>query len=144
MLRRLTLCVLLLAALVVSLSAVGTVTVTNTSPARGIVRYTLAWTSDASGDVNANTLPIVTGRLIKAELVPGSTTPTDLYDVQLQDANNVDLLSGAGGNQSNTSSEVVLFDPPLFHDTPGDLELVVSNAGNAKTGTVYVWVEIVQ
>lgn len=143
--RRLLTVFALVGALTVNLMAAGTVTMTSArsgTATPGIMKYTIAWTSDAAGAVNGNTLAIRTGRIIKAEIVPasGGTQPTDLYDLELQDGRDVDLLAGAGANQSNAAAEIALFNPPLYVDD-ASLELVVANAGNAKGGTVLVWVE---
>lgn len=104
-------------------------------------KYTLSWTSDASGNVTSNTSAIRVGNVFKIEIVPngGGTQPTNLYDVTLLDANSVDLLSGVGADQSNAASKVFVFDPQMWHDDTA-LTLTVANAGNAKGGTVYLWV----
>ena len=140
--RTLALILALLALAASTLYAVGTIVVTEAMNAPlGMARYTLDWASDASGDVNGTTTTLPIGYLVKVEIFPDAagTQPTDLYDVQLQDAKDVDLLASAGTNQSIAASEVILFDPPIYIDDSG-LELVVSAAGNAKGGIVYVWV----
>jgi hypothetical protein len=128
-----------------SLQAVGTVVVT-TRPLADIraVKYTLVWTSDASGDVSGNTAAlavIALGDLYQIQFIPnaGGTAPTTLYDVVLNDAAGVDFLAGAGANLSATVSTVVRPASPLLHDGTGTLNLVVSNAGAAKGGTVILW-----
>ena len=122
--------------------AAGTVTVAHTA-AGSVTRYAIDWTSDASGDVNGTTMAITRGFLIKVEIVPdaGGTQPTNLYDVKLQDENDVDLLSGNGQEQSNADADAIVFRAPIYHDADDDLELIVQNAGNAKGGTVYLWVQ---
>lgn len=133
-------------ALAAPASAAGSITVTSTSVGANEVQYSLAWTSDGSGDVSGHTLNIVRGYLLHVEFVPGSgaTQPTDLYDVQLQDRFNLDLLNDGttaqGGNLSNANPKAVQWNPRWYHDGLGSLELVISNAGNAKTGTVYLTV----
>lgn len=104
--------------------------------------YTIAWVSTAGGAVSGNAYAIVApGRLRQARFIPNgsATQPTDQYDVTLVDANGVDLLGGAGANLSNSPSDVSnwkVCDPSPILLTTDTLDLVVANAGNAKTGTV--------
>lgn len=127
---------------VVPLAAVGARTVTEDRITPTITRYTIAWTSSAGGAVSANPFSIGTGRrLLSVRFVPGSggTQPSDQYDVTLV-TNSVDVLAGGGANLSNSTPTIQQWDPPLFHDG-ASLDLVVANAGNAKTGTVVLYVE---
>lgn len=122
--------------------AVGTVTVTTTtlSDVRA-VKYSLAWTSDASGNVNTNPQTFRQGVLIQVKYIPngGGTAPTDLYDVTLTDPNGVDFLAGGGANLSATVSTTVHPALPLLYDGTVTLDLVVTNAGVSKGGTVNLW-----
>lgn len=133
-------------ALAAPASAAGSITVTSTSVGSDEVQYSLAWTSDAAGAVSGTQLNIRRGRLLHIEFVPstGGSQPTDLYDAQLQDRFDVDLLNNGttaqGGNLSNATAKIIQWNPPLYYDGLGSLELVISNAGNAKTGTVYLTV----
>lgn len=104
-----------------------------------VVRHTFAWTSDASGNVSYAGQAIASGRLIAVRIVPGASAsqPSDQYDVELRDDDGIDLLGGEGANQSNSTGSVFSFDPPLFQDHR--MGIVVSNAGNAKSGTVEVY-----
>lgn len=144
--RKLLLACALLLGLAAPASAAGSITVTSTTVGSSQVQYSLAWTSDAAGAVSGHALDIRRGFLLHVEFVPGSggTQPTDLYDAQLQDRFDVDLLNNGttaqGGNLSNATSKIVQWSPPLYYDGRGSLELVISNAGNAKTGTVYLTV----
>lgn len=136
-------------ALVLALSApvhaVGTVVVTTTYVGFNVTQYQLAWTSNASGAVSANPLAI-RGHLLGVKFVPGAggTQPTDLYDATLVDVESLDILNAQAANLSNVTGRYFLFDPRFF--VPGGpggqtLDLVIANAGNAKTGTVYIWVQ---
>jgi hypothetical protein len=123
--------------------AAGSIVLTATAVTRNVTKYQMAWTSDASGNVSGNATSLIgPGYIIKAEFVPGAggTQPTNLYDVVFNDANGVDLLNAAGADLSNATSKLIQFNPPLYHDGATALDLVVSNAGNAKTGTLYLWV----
>lgn len=120
----------------------GTVVVTPVSIGASLTRYDLVWTSDASGDVSANLFDVWRGRLIQIKFVPdgGATAPTDLYDVTLVDEDSVDLLDGRAANLSATAGSYLQWDPPIFMDGTQQLDLVIANAGNAKGGTVSLWV----
>ena len=128
----------------------GTVTATSTRLAGGVRRTTLAWTSDASGAVSGTSTSLAAGTVVGVAFTPGSggTQPTDLYDVTLLCADHsVDALGGEGANLSNaaaTHKQPMVsnagtsgFARPWLH--PGNYQLVVANAGNAKTGTVEVF-----
>jgi hypothetical protein len=67
-----------LAALVLALAlaaqvyAAGTVAMTEADPVNGVVKYTITWTCDASGNVNGNALRIKSGKVIQSQFVPGT------------------------------------------------------------------------
>lgn len=130
-----------------SLSAVGTVTVTTGSTRlsnEGVSRYTIEWTSDASGAVSGNTAAlsqITRGYLLQVRFEPssGGTQPSDGYDATLVDAGGFDLLDGNGSDLSNSSTDYAVWNPRMFVD--GALDLVIANAGSAKKGTVTIWVQ---
>lgn len=125
------------------LQAVGTVTVTG--PFNGV--YTIAWTSNASGAVSGNSFPVLLGEIKQVKFVPasGGTQPTDLYDVTLVDADGLDVLNGMGANLSNASPALItslgVWTAAPAASSPVTFDLVVANAGNAKSGTVYLMVK---
>ena len=121
-----------------SLFAAGSVVVTSTTLGSGISQYTVAWTSDASGAVSGNLLTVRRGRVVQVKFRPGSggTQPTDLYDATLVDPDSVDLALGNGANLSNATSKLSTQTPGPYFNGEGRLDLVIANAGNAKTGTV--------
>jgi hypothetical protein len=124
-------------------AAAGSVTTTAISVgSSGTTRYALAWVSSAGGAVSGNALGVRAGYIYQVQFVPdgGGTQPTDLYDVLLNDPRSVDLLISAGANLSQTTSKLVQIVPAIYYDGVGDLDLVISNAGASKGGTVYVWV----
>lgn len=146
MIRRLSLAVaLLVLCWQANTHAVGTTTVTVAAIGNGdVVKYTIAWVSDASGNVTANTAAmdaVRLGYIHQVKYVPDAagTQPTDLYDVTLVDANAVDLLAGGGANLSNATSTQVMINPAPFYDHTGTLEFKVANGGNAKGGTFIMW-----
>jgi hypothetical protein len=140
--RLLALTFALVALISVQPHAAGTLTVTTADLGGGVTRYTLAWTSTAGGAVSSNAFSVKRGDLIQAKFVPGSPTPSNLYDVTLVDQDGFDVLDGLGANLSNTSPSVIAGPtPPIgFVDGTQTLDLVVANAGSAKAGTVTLWV----
>jgi hypothetical protein len=135
---------LLLLLLQASPQAVGTVTITTTllSDVK-VVKYSLAWVSDASGAVSGNPATLRMGSVIQIKYIPdgGGTAPTALYDVTLVDVHGIDFLAGGGANLSATASTLVRQTTPLFHDGTSTLDLVVANAGVSKGGTVQLWIQ---
>ena len=120
----------------------GTATLTTTVAARTTKKYSIAWTSTAGGAVSDNAISIDPGGyVVQVKIVPGATTPTDLYDVTVLDADSVDILSTRGGDRLAASGEIFQFDPPLFIPARGTLDVNITNAGNAKTGRVDIFVE---
>lgn len=106
-----------------------------------IKKITYEWTSDAAGDAELETAQAYTGTIERLVTVPGTggDQPTNLYDVEIQDEDDVDVLMGAGEDRSNTGTEQA---------SAGDLgivgystlTLVVANAGDGNTGTVHLYV----
>lgn len=134
---------LVLLALPLIASAAGTVTVTTIATGRAQnPRHSIAWVSTAGGAVSGNALGISPGWIIGVQFVPdgGGTAPTTLYDVVLNDARGVDILLGGGADLSATLSHYVRLYPEFYHDGVAELDAVVSNAGNAKGGTILLWV----
>jgi hypothetical protein len=121
-------------------AAAGSITVS--SSGGSVATYTVTWTSSAGGAVSGNPVTLKAGHITQVELVPGSagTQPTDLYDVLLNNANAVDFLIGGGANLSNATPKLLQINPPLYHNGSATFDLVISNAGNAKTGTIVITV----
>ncbi len=126
--------------------AAGTNTITTVTAIRPM-RVSFAWTSNASGAVNGTLTGKLGGVISRVVFVPGATTaqPTDLYDVTLLDEHGMDVLAGKGANLSNATSTQIC---PLIGDGTttnqpvvinGTLELQVTNAGNAKSGAVHIY-----
>lgn len=142
--KRLTIALLVLLLTVATASAVGTITFTVTNLGRNMMKYTVDWVSDGSGDVsgNASQFLIARGEIVQAQFEPdsGGTQPTDLYDATFTLVG-IDVLDTTGDNLSNSTGKIVLFDPPLFFDASSDLDLVIANAGASKGGTFTLWVK---
>jgi len=104
-----------------------------------VKKVKFAWTSNSSGDADKTTTASFTGKLIQVTTVPdGTAAPTADYDVEVQDTDGVDLLAGAGADRSATATEHITTDN-VGAVAVSTLKLVVSNAGNSKKGTVYVY-----
>jgi hypothetical protein len=134
--------VVLLLLLPAAPQAVGTVTITSTTASDvDSVRVSVAWVSDAAGNVNTNSFTPAVGQLVQIKFVPngGGTAPTALYDIVLNDTDGVDWMAGAGANLSATVSTMVRPAAPLLYDGTQALDLVVTNAGVSKGGTVILW-----
>jgi hypothetical protein len=93
-------------------------------------------------DTSAAVLNDIQGYYIKeVRIDPGSTAPTDAYDIVINDVLGIDLLGGEGVNASNVTSTRVLPKDgyPLVDDT---LTLAITgNSVNAAQTTVKVFVE---
>jgi len=97
----------------------------------------LAWVSDASGDVSGtNTAKKYSGTITRMKFIPsGVSAPTANYDVTLLDDDGCDVMDAQGADRSATATECAVG----FGEVMGSvLQLVVANAGNAKEGTVIV------
>ncbi len=120
------------------MAAVGSITLTEqTFTSIKLVKF--AWTSDASGNVSG--IPTVNsyeGLVLACVTVPtgGGTAPT-AYTFSIQDANGVDVLAQAGTARSTSAQETLK--APLGVIALSTLTLVLASAGNAKQGTVYLF-----
>ena len=117
----------------------------------GVKKYSVAWTSDASGDVSGSTFTMSPGTIIAVTTTPGSggTQPTDAYDLTvLCSTHGTDVLNGEGANLSNaTSAHKVPFIGSAGGTSyvrqwlhGGTYQPVVAAAGNAKTGSFDIYV----
>lgn len=118
----------------------GTVTITEETHST-IKKVKFAWTSDAAGAADGTTTKAYTGEIIRLVTVPGTAgvQPTDLYDVVVNDEDTTDVLMGAGANRSNASTQQVLASS-LGVVANDKLALSITNAGNAKSGVVYLYI----
>lgn len=123
--------------------AAGVATVTTGEASKGVVRYSIAWTATAGGAVSANAFYMEVGRILQVKFVPaaGGDAPTAAYDVTLADANGIDLMSNAGANLSATAAAMYVYSAGAVNDSAGTVDLVVADAGNAKKGTVVIWLQ---
>lgn len=119
---------------------------------RPVRTYSLAWTSDASGNVSGiPTEHVISGNIERVVFVPNqsSAQPTSLYDVTLADSNGIDVLAGQGANLANNANTHVKPGVPMKDGTTTStapiavdeaLTLNVSGAGASKQGAVILYV----
>jgi hypothetical protein len=110
-------------------------------------------TDDSAGTATVNTEKIV-GELIKVVTDPGATAPTDNWDVVVTDENGLSPFAGCQNvalllarDTANTEETYMhLLDSgtvPLsrYPVVCGPLTIAVANAGNAKNGTITIYVK---
>jgi hypothetical protein len=124
--------------------AAGTATKTETVKAVSVKQIKWVWLSGTAaapadlGGVTSATTAVLNGEIISVTQIPGGTTPTNLYDVTITDANSVDVLAGLGANLSNAATTIHTKPDGLGAVVNSALTLNVSNAGSAKTGTTII------
>ena len=119
-------------------------TVTLTEETFGTVKkITCAWTSVSgtgdAGKAQKTTTFAYSGEVIRLCTDPGATAPTDDYDVYVYDEDSTDILMGAGKDRDTTNTEQVL-GTSLGCVANDKLTFYVENAGNAKVGTIYLYI----
>jgi hypothetical protein len=123
----------------------GSIALTAADLGGGITKYSVAWTSDASGNVNGTPVALKRGRVIQVKFVPtnGGTQPGNNYAATLLDGDGIDLLAGKGATLSNTASSiavpVVSSVSPAFVE-PGNFTPTISAAGNVTNGRIDLFV----
>lgn len=139
MMKKIILAVILAALLSASTAfAAGTCTVAyDDSVPMSSVTFTC--TGDAANGTFPNTTTkVIRGWIIIAETNPGSTGPTDDYDIVLNTASGVDVMGGALANRDEANTERAT--PAMSGWINGTLTQVVSNASvNSATFTNTVW-----
>ena len=141
---------LLLIASGVAALAEGTVVVT--AYTLGTVRrYDLAWDASASGIVSGENTGTINGRIERVVIIPdiGTTQPDNLYDLTLDDADDVDLLAGQGANLANNATQSVCGGEDLVSGSStgaipfvvnGPITVEITNAGSENGGTIRLYV----
>ena len=109
-----------------------------------VKKVTWAWTSASDGSVGAAAVSTTTtnaysGKVERLVTDPGATAPTDNWDLVINDEDGTDILVGAGANRDTANTEQVLASSVgiVANDK---LTMLVTNAGDSKTGTVYVYI----
>lgn len=110
-----------------------------------VKKIAFGWTSvDGGGNAGKavkTTEESYSGQIVRLVTVPtgAPNVPSDNYDVAILDEDGVDVLMGAGVDRDETNTEQVLA-ASLGYVANDRLTLSVSNAGNAKKGTAYLYI----
>lgn len=125
------------------------VTITESNNAQsGLQKIKWVWTTDSAngaivasstaGEANSTT-GYYTGYVVRFVTDPTTDAPTDDYDVTIIDDDGVDVLLGYGANRDTSTTEQVA-EGSLGWIYNSKLSLVIANAGNSKSGIVYLYV----
>lgn len=121
--------------------AAGTVTV-NEETFGSVKKISFTWVSGTaaeSGTASGTTTHAYNGVIERLVTVPdGADAPTDNYDITITDEDDTDVLMGAGADRDTANTEQVLASS-LGCVANDKLTLNVTNAGDAKKGTVYLY-----
>lgn len=109
--------------------------ITSETKHRSLKQVKFAWTSSAGGAADSTTTEHYTGAIIDAVFLQG-TTPTTAYDVVITDGNSVDVLNALGANIDSSATLHKTYKDGLGAVVESKLTLAVTNAGNAKSGTI--------
>ena len=97
-----------------------------------VCRIKWTWTSATDGSVVKVTTGGFYGEVISLLTDPGSTAPTDNYDITITDADGYDVMQGAGANRDTANTEQTV--PTAKSVAFGPLTLNIATAGDQKTG----------
>lgn len=97
-----------------------------------VCRIKWTWTSATDGTVVKATTSGYYGQVVALFTDPGSTAPTDNYDIVVNDPDGYDVMQGAGANRDTANSETAV--PTATSIAFGALTLSITNAGDQKTG----------
>lgn len=107
------------------------------------IKVLLDWLSDSSAGNGTFVLDgKYSGKLKWAAFKPdsGGSAPTNLYDITITTADGLDILIGSGADLSGTTTKVVA-ETALGVMVDDTLTMNLSNAGNAKGGLVWLFLE---
>ena len=131
--------------------AAGTVTESGPEKIKGLKGnyvLTLTCTADASdGSFPSTATRVINGFVYLVKTNPGTTAPTDNYDITLTDEDGVDIMNGelADRDSSDTECAVPEIDGlPATYPVDGTLTLAISNNSVNSAGVVvkiYYYVE---
>lgn len=109
-----------------------------TSATGGAVSAEIASTYAAALSEKAPKPTKIQGFIVRVVTNPGTTKPTDNYDITLLDEDSVDVASGNLNNRDDTNSEDWIPSDPPYVD--GTLTFTIATAGDAKVGkcTIYL------
>ena len=129
----------------------GSVVLTTSTKGGLVAEYSLAWTSDAAGNVSGNSVDLRHGTVAAFTTLPGSgaSAPTNLYDLKLLcDIHGVDILNDSGLNLSSTlgshqavfsyNADKSAYFRQFVHG--GGYTLTITGAGATKSGIFDIYV----
>jgi hypothetical protein len=119
----------------------GSINVVKSDLGGALTKYAIAWTADASGNVNGSTFDLKRGRVWSVKFVQGTPTPTTGYAIKLLDPDSADLLAAAGatvnsGYNSYAAAAVGSFQQ--FCEGYAAVTPTVSGAGANAQGSLIV------
>ena len=110
----------------------------------------LDWASGTNGVVSVDTDPVrgEIGRVVIVPDAPSATRPSNLYDMTIDDEDDVDVLAGQGADLATNASQSVCGGElvnagvtsnsiPFFVN--GKLTVEITNAGSEKGGIIRVY-----
>ncbi len=121
-----------------------------TNPPQGVYEggkmvYTITCTCDASGQLSGNPFKVEPGDFEGVRFVPGTggDAPTDLFDIEVRDADGGDLLSGGGANIPSAKPDYRGPDRTVpLAVVNRTVDIVGTNMGNARKVTINVFIRI--
>jgi len=117
------------------------VTITPYSEQKGITKIKFAFTAHTDGTATGETVSAYTGLIYYVISDPGDTAPTTLWDFDIQDEDDYDLLNSAGEDRSATVTEYLqLAADGLGSAYDTKLTLEVSGAGSGGDGIITVYI----
>jgi len=109
---------------------------------RSVKLTKIEWISSVSTGLVSGATFQIDGEIGRVVTDPGSAAPTDNYDIYFYDVSGIDAAQGQLNNRDTSTTEErnkgdTSFDAPFM--ISGDITLSITNAGNSKTGTIYIW-----
>lgn len=117
------------------LRAAATVSADTITDYQGFSVHEYTYTMTTTGA--ATTTTAIKGRVFMVETNPGTTAPTDNYDLVINDSNGADIMGGALSNRDTANTE---FAQPLVgalappQGMPVDSVLSIVSSGNSVSG----------
>ena len=119
------------------------VTITQDSVEYPLQKIQWDWLSATGGAVSSAASGWYCGKIVKVSLASDAapTAPTNLYDVTIEDADGLDVLSGNGANVT-AAATVYINDPTkMLWVRSNVLTLKVANAGDENGGVVTMLIQ---
>lgn len=115
--------------------AAATVSADTITDYQGFTVHELTYTMSTTG--TATTTTAIKGRVIAVETNPGTTAPSDNYDLTINDSNGADIMGGALTNRDTANTEMAIplvgaLAAPL--GIPVDSVLSIISSGNTQSG----------